>query len=77
MPKNGKSNSFLLGRIYERTEVLPKIGRDLDELKNTDIPKVRESILKNTWRITKLEKSSFSYNFVNGIRIIIKLICGK
>ena len=77
MPKNGKSNSFLLGRIYERTEVLPKIERDLDELKNTDIPKVRESILKNTWRITKLEKSSFSYNFVNGIRIIIKLICGK
>ena len=37
MTTNGKSNTFLLGRIYERTEqnskILPVIQRDISDMK--------------------------------------------
>ena len=48
MANGKKSTSFLLGRIYERTEALPVIQKDIGEMK--------EKLNKDHFRITALEK---------------------
>ena len=69
MSKNGKSNSFLLGRIYERTEqtakILPIIQGDISDMK--------EKLNKDHFRITSLEKAGVGFNVWRFICKFLKL----
>ena len=53
-PKEGKSNSFLLGRIYERTEGLPQIKQDIRDIKQFQI--------RDHYRIKTLERTGGGFN---------------
>ena len=72
MARNGKSNTFLLGRIYERTEqnskILPVIQADISDMK--------EKLNKDHFRLTSLEKD---VNKSIGFKLtrLISLILGK
>ena len=52
--KEGKSNSFLLGRIYERTEGLPQIKQDIKDIKQFQI--------RDHYRIKALERAGVGFN---------------
>ena len=72
MTKNGKSNTLLIGRIYERTEqtakILPIIQADISDMK--------EKLNKDHFRLTSLEKD---VNKSIGFKLtrLISLILGK
>ena len=64
--KKGESNSFLLGRIYEKTKILPEIRQDIKEIK--------EKQISHHFRIKDLERAGVGFNFLRGIRLLLKFI---
>lgn len=68
MANGKKSTSFLLGRIYERTEILPVIQKDISDMK--------EKLNKDHFRITALEKDVKKSGGVNLFRLI-NFVLGK
>ncbi len=66
MANNKKSTSFLLGRIYERTEALPVIQKDIADMK--------QKLNKDHFRIAALEKDvkkSAGFNLTRIVNIIL------
>ncbi len=80
MATNGKSNTFLLGRIYERTEqtaeILPIIQQDIRDMKgkqSNDFYEIKD--LKKEVKIIK--STSISCVTRRAIRNIVDLIMGR
>ena len=69
MANNKKSTSFLLGRIYERTEQTAKILPVIQE----DISEMKEKLTKDHYRIKSLERSGVGYNVVKLVKILFGL----
>ena len=68
MANGKKSTSFLLGRIYERTEILPVIQKDISDMK--------DKLNKDHFRIMTLEKDVKKSAGVSLSRLI-NFILGK
>ena len=72
MAKKNNSNAYLLGRIYERTELIPEIKQDIKEVKSRqDI--IREVQLKDHERIRTIEKTSGGYILVKIIKSFLRI----
>ena len=76
MATNGKSNSFLIGRIYERTEALPQIQKDIDEIKQKQTNDFYE-IKGLKKRVRKIESTSLSCLTRKAGRMIVSIIMGR
>ena len=80
MGKNGKSNTFLLGRIYERTEqtarILPAIQKDVSEMKEKQVNDFYE-IRGLKKRVRKVESTSLSCMTRKAGRVILNLLLRK
>ena len=66
MTNSKKSTSFLLGRIYERTEILPVMQEDIADMKT--------KLNRDHFRITILEKDvrkSAGFNLSRLINLIL------
>ena len=80
MAKNGKSNTFLLGRIYERTEqtvkILPVMQKDIQEIKEKQMSAFyeRDSLKK---RVRKIENTSLSCMTRRAGRFLINILIGR
>ena len=73
MANGGKSNTFLLGRIYERTEVLPVIQKDIKEIKEKQLNDFYE-IKGIKKRVRRIENTSISCKFRHAARWLINLL---
>jgi len=72
MAKKNNSNSYLLGRIYERTELIPEIKSDIKQVsKRQDI--IRELQIKDHERIKTIEQTSGGYIIVKLIRSFLRI----
>ena len=80
MTRNGKSNTFLLGRIYERTEqtakILPVIQQDISDIKRKQTNDFYE-IKGLKGRVGKIESTSLSCIVKRAAKNIFYLFIGK
>ena len=76
MANGKKSTSFLLGRIYERTEALPTIQEDISEIKTKQINDFHE-IRHLKKRVRKIESTSLSCLARKAGRLVINLLTRK
>ena len=80
MAKNGKSNSFLIGRIYEKTEqtakILPAMQKDLSEMKEKQLSDFYE-IKGLKRRVRKIETTSLSCVLRAIVRFIFNMLLGR
>lgn len=83
MPNGKKSNAFLLGQIYERTELIPGIRKDIRNLREKFSSHVQQDDInfKEVYRqIRKVKKRSGGNLFMDSIylfRRFIKLVLGR
>ena len=79
-PKRGKSNSFLLGRIYQvMTSDIPEIKQDIKDFKTSQDDIIKKQINDNyrieanKKEILRVKRQSFSNWFWSGMRILKKV----
>jgi len=73
---NGKSNTFLLGQIYERTEALPQIEKDISCVKTdlkTQAQKTDYRFKEVHGRINRVKKRSGGNIGVDFVKWTIRL----
>ena len=76
MANGKKSNTFLLGQIYERTEALPVMQKDIQEIKeNATVAFYEREKLRK--RVKKVENTSISCMTRRAGRFLINLLIGR
>ena len=73
---NGKSNTFLLGRIYERTEILPRMQKDIQDMKEKHLDNFYQ-IKGLKKRVVRIESTSISCILRNAGKGLLNLLIGK
>ncbi len=80
MANGGRSNTFLIGRIYERVKDLPEMKKDIKEVKkeqqNLKVKSVNDfhEIRGIKKRVRRIENTSISCKFRHLGKLIYKII---